>query len=357
MGDHRAYGPVLCLLLVIVYGEVLVRTRDGRAASTAAVASYPRTFFAAFNAMRISAPVDITYINGGRVPANANDVSEEMDEDIKAPARDARFPGSDSDGDDDTRNTGNTIEDLTSMNTTGSTRSRHSMVELAAIERIAPDETDPESSAREAAAPEAAAPGVAPVAHRLKATGLPNICIDRLGYNSARDASCYRAMERAFWEDLRAAGPRGPFCWGTPAGRNNGRNNGGRREQTRRGRNLPPLLFHAAVVSRRDAPPALTLLILSFLATQCCDATLMLWTDRDDDGAATLRAQVDLRVPRSISGSRVLWVAAAIQQEYAAVKVDFAKQRSKGDAANAEPVNATFDVVAERMRVRVMTTA
>ena len=95
---------------------------------------------------------------------------------------------------------------------------------------------------------------------------LPATCFSGLGYNKTADAECYWTMDAVFQQE-RALEPDYPYCWGRSTAASD----------AVAASSPPPLLFHTILVSP-TVLPTLPLLYWSFLATQCCDAQLWLWT-------------------------------------------------------------------------------
>ena len=136
---------------------------------------------------------------------------------------------------------------------------------------------------------------------------LPGPCYDSLGLNRSRDAACYFESEALFNAELDAD-EHGPFCWGHSG-------------WDYRPPPHAPLLFHAVVVDMRGSMGQFAdLLVNSFLATQCCDATLWLWADAGSVDALTLAVEAS----SELHAGRVEIKRLNLGSEWDAVAPDFA---------------------------------
>ena len=137
-------------------------------------------------------------------------------------------------------------------------------------------------------------------------SALPQACIGHAGFRPERDAECYLAREAhalASAPDPTAADEQ-HMCWGFAGSRS---------------------LFHTIILG--TPPPATRLLIQSFLATQCCDATLHVWLPaselRAQTGAASTGADAALPVIPPHHVGRVVYRELDVVALFAAVRDDF----------------------------------
>ena len=134
------------------------------------------------------------------------------------------------------------------------------------------------------------------------AAPLPSACIGTAGFHIERDVECYLAAEAsARAEASSSTSADVPYCFGDSG-------------------MLDSTLFHTVILD--DAPPAATrLLVMSFLATQCCDAVLWVWLPQ----GMTSRVGVDeaLPLPPANHEGRVVYKETSVAALFADVRDDF----------------------------------
>ena len=161
---------------------------------------------------------------------------------------------------------------------------------------------------------------------------LPDSCISGVGFNLVRDTECFFAVANQTRASI-AADPHGHLCWG----------NSGWPPSTTGG---PPasLLFHTAALT--SLPPAMPLLLHSFLATQCCDAQLWFWLPRELLGEA---GRIELPAHQA---HRIVWKLLDVGAEWAGVAADFPGVNASTVAAMSDWKDLRF--VTDWMRLLLM---
>ena len=144
--------------------------------------------------------------------------------------------------------------------------------------------------------------GPAVAAHRLAAPApaqLPEECRVTQGWHMDQDRACYFAMLDLYTAET-ARDPLAPYCFGDSDG-------------------SVPLLVHTVVLN--TVPPAMALLINSFLATQCCDAELWIWVT----AGALAAMEGNKSTPAYPSGHahRVHWKLLDVDAEFQSLRDDF----------------------------------
>jgi hypothetical protein len=177
---------------------------------------------------------------------------------------------------------------------------------LGVVPMLPPAGDSIRSTASGATRSDGAATGIAPMPALLS-----EACFAANPWRNKHAEHCYFATANATLTEL-ARDPRLPYCYGV-SGRPRGAVAEGESDTS------PPLLVHTAALTA--LPPAMSLLLRSFLATQCCDAELWYWLPPTlYDGGVWRDAAAALPAHQR---HRVVWHRLDVAAEWSAVAGEF----------------------------------